>query len=148
MEQRSLEVRLATLERRASRLRVLALLAVALAAVTPASLLLRGEPTLSEGRLWLARDETGRLRAMFGVTTDGVGLTMYDSTGQLRLDLGLAPGGVPGLILLSERGEPVATLNLAQDGNPVLRLADFRQRTRLEMRAATGTTTAPLAPDK
>jgi hypothetical protein len=142
MEQPPLEARLATLERRAGRLRVVALLAVGLAAVTPAWLLLRGEPPLSEGRLWLARDEVGRVRAMFGVTADGVGLTMYDSTGQLRLDLGLAPGGVPGLILLSPRGEPVAAVNLTQDGTPLFRLSDYRSRTRLELRP-TGVVTVP-----
>jgi hypothetical protein len=70
---------------------------------------------------------------MLGITADGVGLTMYDSSGQMRLDLGLAPGGIPGLVLLSPRGEPVATLNLNQQGVPTLRLSDFVQRTRLDL---------------
>lgn len=134
MDQDSLARRLALLERRAGRLRVVAGLAVLLAAATPAWLLLRTTPPLEEGRLWVARDDGGRIRAMFGLTQDGVGLTMYDSTGQMRLDLGLAPGGIPGLVLLSPRGEPVATLNLLQDGTPTLRLSDFAQRARIELR--------------
>lgn len=144
-----LEARLATLERRAARLRVVALLAVLLAAATPAVLLLQREPVLAEGRLWLARDEGGRVRAMLGVTADGVGLTMYDSTGQMRLDLGLAPGGVPGLILLSPQGEPVATLNLLQDGTPTLRLTDYADRQRVELRpeAPAGIRGEPQPPD-
>lgn len=129
-----LEARLALLERRAARLRILALLAVLLAAATPAWLLSRSDPGLVEGRLWMVRDQGGRVRAIFGVTADGVGLSMYDSTGQMRLDLGLAPGGVPGLLLLSPRGEPVAALNLQQDGGPALRLTDFGARQRIELR--------------
>lgn len=129
-----LEARLALLERRAARLRILALLAVLLAAATPAWLLTRADPAMTESRLWMARDQGGRVRAIFGVTADGVGLSMYDSTGQMRLDLGLAPGGVPGLLLLSPRGEPVAALNLQQDGGPTLRLTDYGTRQQVELR--------------
>jgi len=119
MDPISLEARLALLELRSTRLRWLTLLAVGLAAATPAWLLLRPDSGIAEGHLWLARDGSGRIRAMLGVTADGVGLTMYDSTGQMRLDAGLAPGGVPGVLLLSPKGEPAVTLNLQQDGTPV-----------------------------
>jgi hypothetical protein len=137
-----IDARLATLERRLKRVRVLALLAALLAAATPAWLLTRPAQVIEESRLWMARDEAGRLRAMLGVTADGVGLTMYDSTGQMRLDVGLAPGGVPGLVLLTPRGEAAATLNLLQDGTPTLRLLDHGQRTRVEL--APGTPPAGL----
>ncbi|MEZ4587783.1 MAG: hypothetical protein R2909_15440 [Gemmatimonadales bacterium] len=133
MEQASLDDRLTTLERRASRLRWVALLAVILAAATPAWLLLGERPAIVESQLWMVRDSSGTVRALFGLTNDGVALTMYDSTGQVRLDLGLAPGGVPGLLLLSERGEPVAALNLRQEGRPVLRLSDFAARERIDL---------------
>jgi hypothetical protein len=133
MDPAALEERLVLLERRAGRLRVLGLMATALAAATPAWLLLAGDAPLQEGQLWMARDGAGRVRAMLGITADGVGLTMYDSSGQMRLDLGLAPGGIPGLVLLSPRGEPVATLNLNQQGVPTLRLSDFVRRTRLDL---------------
>jgi hypothetical protein len=68
MDQASVDQRLAVLERRASRLRILFLLTVLLAAATPAWLLLRPTPVLEEGRLWVARDDGGRIRAMFGLT--------------------------------------------------------------------------------
>jgi len=150
MEPASLETRLATLERRASRLRWVALLAVALAAATPAWLLLGERSPIVESKLWMVRDSSGTVRALFGLTNDGVALTMYDSTGQVRLDLGLAPGGVPGLLLLSERGEPVAALNVRQEGRPVLRLSDYgaRERIDLEPKGLTGLPpTEPTPPD-
>jgi hypothetical protein len=68
---------------------------------------------------------------MFGVSPDGVGLTMYDSTGQMRLDLGIAPGGVPGLLMLTPKGEPVATLNLIDGRVPVIRLTNVAESTRV-----------------
>jgi hypothetical protein len=70
---------------------------------------------------------------MLGVSNDGVGLTMYDSSGQMRLDVGIAPGGVPGLLMMSNRGEPVAALNLIDGAIPTLRLTNVAEKARIEM---------------
>ena len=122
-----------------------------LAAVTAVLTLTPRGSAIQEARLWIARDSAGRARAMFGVTGDGVGLTMYDSTGQMRLDLGIAPGNVPGLMMLSRRGEPVATLNLTSDGSPTLRLTNSQMPSRVEVTAAPGkqplTAQPPIPPD-
>ena len=104
---------LASIEQRLGRLRVITLLSFAVAVGSLAYALMEKSGAVQDGRLWQARDESGRVRGVFGVSADGVGLTMYDSTGQMRLDVGIAPGGVPGILLMSKSGEPVATLNLA-----------------------------------
>jgi hypothetical protein len=146
-----LAFRLELVERRLRRLRIVAMLAFILAAVTAMISLIPRGAAIQDGRLWIARDSAGRVRAMFGVSGDGVGLTMYDSTGQMRLDLGIAPGNVPGLVMLSRRGEPVATLNLTSDGSPTLRLTNLQMPSRVEVTAAPGrqalTVQPPTPPD-
>ncbi|MBX3145622.1 MAG: hypothetical protein KF785_02535 [Gemmatimonadales bacterium] len=128
-----LSSRLAVLETRISRLRVVAMLSFGVAA-TAVGLTLRGQSdTIVEGRLWLAKDDQGRTRAMFGVTNDGVALTMYDSTGQMRLDVGLTQHGAPGLVMLTNRGEPALTLNLSEGSGPTVRMIDPAAQTRLEL---------------
>ncbi len=76
---------------------------------------------------------------------------MYDSTGQMRLDVGIAPGGVPGILLMSRSGEPVATLNLVDGTVPTLRLTNVAESTRIEMTPRAGTSPismrAPGRPD-
>lgn len=147
----SLAFRLELVERRLRRVRILALLSFLLAAVVAGVALSAKPAAIQEGRLWIARDSAGRVRGIFGVTQDGVALTMYDSTGQMRLDLGIAPGNVPGLIMISKRGEPVATLNLASDGSPTLRLTNPSVPSRVEVSAAPGrepvTAQRPTPPD-
>ncbi|MCC7132849.1 MAG: hypothetical protein IT352_09395, partial [Gemmatimonadales bacterium] len=73
--------RLALLEQRLGRLRMLVWLAVLVAGASLAWGLFEGNDPISEGQLWVAKDPEGRVRGMFGVTNDGIGLTMYDSTG-------------------------------------------------------------------
>lgn len=70
---------------------------------------------------------------MFGVTNDGVALTMYDSTGQLRLDVGLAPSGAPGVLMRSKQGDAVVTLNATDGSPPTLRFTNVAEKTRLEI---------------
>ncbi|MEO8450261.1 MAG: hypothetical protein ABI647_10750 [Gemmatimonadota bacterium] len=151
LELGSLAFRLELVERRLRRLRIVAMLGFILAAITAARTLVPRESAVQEGRLWIAHDSAGRTRMMFGITGDGVGLTMYDSTGQMRLDLGIAPGNVPGLLMLSRRGEPVATLNLASDGSPTLRLTNPQVPSRVDLTAAPGrpplTMQPPTLPD-
>lgn len=125
--------RLALLEQRLGRLRMLVWLAVLVAGASLAWGLFEGNDPISEGQLWVAKDPEGRVRGMFGVTNDGIGLTMYDSTGQMRLDVGIAPGGVPGILLLSKQGEPVAALNLVEGLVPTLRLTNVAERARIEI---------------
>jgi len=124
--------RVSVLEQRHARLRLLAWLGVLVGAGSLTWGLIGANSEVSEGRLWLARDGQGRVRAMLGVSNDAVGLSMYDSTGKLRLDVGVAPGGVPGLLLLSSQGEPVATLNVSASG-PTLRLVRPAESTRVEL---------------
>lgn len=125
--------RLALMEQRLNRLRILAWLAVLVAGASLAWGLFEGNDPITEGQLWVAKDPEGRVRGMFGVTNDGIGLTMYDSTGQMRLDVGIAPGGVPGILLLSKQGEPVAALNLVEGSVPTLRLTNVAERARIEI---------------
>ncbi|MDX2056491.1 MAG: hypothetical protein SFV24_01710 [Gemmatimonadales bacterium] len=125
--------RLALLEQRLARLRMLVWLAVLVAGASLAWGLFEGNDPIAEGQLWVAKDPEGRVRGMFGVTNDGIGLTMYDSTGQMRLDVGIAPGGVPGILLLSKQGEPVAALNLVEGLVPTLRLTNVAERARIEI---------------
>jgi hypothetical protein len=138
-ESASPDSRLAAVEQRLARVRVLAWLGflVAVAGIAGAWYA-ESKSDVSVGRLWIAKDSQGRLRAMFGVSNDGVGLTMYDSTGQMRLDLGIAPGEVPGFLMLSSRGEPVATLNLIEGRVPTLRLTNPADTTRVELRPRSG----------
>jgi hypothetical protein len=133
MDSAPLETRVAQLEQRLSRLRILALLTVVIAAIAPAWLLLAAPSGIAESKLWMVRDSAGTVRALFGLTRDGVALTMYDSTGQIRLDVGLAPDGTPGVLLLSDRGEPTAALNLRHGGRPTLRLSDYATRERMDL---------------
>ncbi|MEZ4455493.1 MAG: hypothetical protein R2882_02925 [Gemmatimonadales bacterium] len=121
------------MEVRLSRLRLITLLSFATAAAALAWSLWRRTDPIAEGQLWIARDEAGRVREVFGVSADGVGLTMYDSTGQMRLDLGIAPGGTPGLLLLTAGGEPVATINVPTSGQPGIRLTDPVSNARVEL---------------
>jgi hypothetical protein len=125
--------RLTTIERRLNRLRYLAWAGFLAAGGALAWGLYQRADPITEGQVWVAKDPSGRVRGMFGVSTDGVGLTMYDSTGQMRLDLGIAPGGVPGMILFSKGGEPVAALNLAEGSVPTLRLTNVPERVRVEV---------------
>jgi len=128
----SADARLATLERHVARLRVLAWLGVVIGAGSLGWVFATADPPVREGRLWLIRDERGRVRAQLGVSSDGVGLTMYDSAGKLRLDVGVAPGGVPGLVLVSPEGVPVATMNASSSG-PTLRLVGAADTMRVEL---------------
>lgn len=128
-----LTTRLAVLETRLSRLRVVALLAFGVAVAALGYALLAQSPAITEGRLWLAKDAEGRTRAMFGVTNDGVALTMYDSTGQMRLDVGLTQSGVPGLVMLTNRGEPALTLNLSEGTGPTVRMTNSAENARIEI---------------
>lgn len=125
--------RLTAIELRMTRLRMIALLSFAVAAVALGWGLLARADRITEGQMWIAKDEAGVIRGMFGVSADGVGLTMYDSTGQMRLDVGLAQGGSPGIILLSKHGEPVATLNMTEGTAPTLRLTNIADSVRLEV---------------
>lgn len=129
---------LASIEQRLGRLRVISLLSFAVAAGALAYALLDRTAAVQDGKLWQARDASGRVRGVFGVSADGVGLTMYDSTGQMRLDVGIAPGGVPGILLLSKTGEPVATLNLVGGSVPTLRLTNVAESTRIVMTPRVG----------
>jgi hypothetical protein len=134
-ESASADSRLRRLEQHLARVRVLAWLAFLVGVGGIAwGWYAESKADVTIGRLWIAKDRQGRLRAMFGVSNDGVGLTMYDSTGQMRLDLGIAPGEVPGLLMLSPRGEPVATLNLIDGKVPTLRLTSPAETTRVELR--------------
>jgi hypothetical protein len=128
-----LETRLRRLEVGVSRLRITVLLAFATAAGALAWGMFERRDPVVEGRLWIARDSSGTVRGMFGLSNDGVGLTMYDSTGQMRLDVGIAPGGTPGILLLSKRGEPVASLNLTDGRVPILRMSNVADSVRLEV---------------
>jgi hypothetical protein len=139
---------LADLERKLGRVRILALLAFLVGAGGFAWGLVERTPAVNEGRLWLARDEQGRVRGMFGVAPDGVGLTLYDSTGQMRLDLGVAPGGVPGLIMLSPKGEPVATINLIEGRIPVIRLTNSAESTRVVLQPRAGAALQVQSPER
>ncbi len=130
---------LASIEQRLGRLRVITLLSFVVAVGALAYSLMEKSGTVQDGRLWQARDESGRVRGVFGVSADGVGLTMYDSTGQMRLDVGIAPGGVPGILLMSKTGEPVATLNLVDGAIPTLRLTNVAESTRIELTPRAGT---------
>lgn len=132
------ESRLAVVEQRLGRLRVITLLAFATAAGALAWGMFQRRDPITEGRLWIARDSSGTIRGMFGVSNDGVGLTMYDSTGQMRLDVGIAPGGRPGILLLSRRGEPVATLSVTDSAVPVVRLSNVSDSVRLEIAPRNG----------
>ncbi len=134
----ALDARLRAMEQRLVRLRIITLLSFVTAAVALGYTLLRRTDPIVEGRLWIAKDEQGRTRGMFGLTNDGVALTMYDSTGQMRLDVGIAPGGVPGLLLVNGRGEPVATLNASDARGPALRMTDVVQAARVEIVPRTG----------
>ncbi|MHB1327262.1 MAG: hypothetical protein ACYC2K_03595 [Gemmatimonadales bacterium] len=128
-----LSTRLAVIEKRLARLRIVAMLSFGVAAGALAFALLRTADPIAEGRLWLAKDAEGRTRAMFGVTNDGVALTMYDSTGQMRLDVGLSQAGVPGMIMLTSRGEPALTLNLPEGTGPTVRMINAAENTRVEI---------------
>ncbi len=140
---------LRALEAKLKRVRILAWLAVVVAAGSLAWGLLGSGTSIAEGKMWLVRDEQQRVRAMFGVSESGVGLTMYDSTGQMRLDLGLAPNGGPGLLLISPKGEPVATINLNTDAVPTLRLTDVASGVRVEVSPRPGATpVVVVAPGK
>jgi hypothetical protein len=143
--------RLALLERKLARVRILALLAFLVGAGGLAWGLFEQGSAVRDGQLWLARDDAGRIRGMFGVSADGVGLTLYDSTGQMRLDLGVAPGGVPGLLMLSAKGEPVATLNLIEGRVPLIRLTNVAESTRVLVQPKAGgaglEVQAPRRPD-
>jgi hypothetical protein len=133
-ESASVDSRLSALEQRLARVRLLAWLGFLVAAASIAGAwYAESKADVSVGRLWIAKDSQGRLRAMFGVSNDGVGLTMYDSVGRMRLDLGIAPGEVPGLMMVSSRGEPVATLNLIDGRVPMLRLNNPAETTRVEL---------------
>ena len=134
---------LASIEQRLGRLRIISLLSFALAAGSLAYALMDKTGPVQDGQLWQARDASGRVRGVFGVSTDGVGLTMYDTTGQMRLDVGIAPNGVPGILLLSKIGQPVATLNLVDGSVPTLRLTNVAESTRIVMTPRIGT--APLS---
>lgn len=129
---------LAALELKLKRVRILALLAFAVAAGALAWGLFERDLPIAEARMWQVRDAQHRVRAMFGVSEGGVGLTMYDTSGQIRLDVGLAPNGGPGLVLLSSSGGAVATLNLTRDGVPSLRLANPGDQTRIQLSPAAG----------
>lgn len=146
-----LQDRVALLETRLGRLRLFAQVAFLLAAASMAWGVSRYQPATTGPAVWEARDAGGRLRAVLGLAGDGVGLTMYDSMGQMRLDLGLSPSGVPGLLLVSPRGEPVATLNLAEDGSPLLRMVHPSKRSRMVLRPAADSTWVmrgpPVPPD-
>ncbi len=130
--------RLAGLELRLARLRLIALLAFAVAAAAMGWTLMARGDRITEGQMWVAKDAAGVVRGMFGVSGDGVGLTMYDSTGQMRLDVGIAPGGVPGLMLLSKHGEPVVTLNVTNGTAPTLRLTNMADSLRIEVSPRAG----------
>ena len=130
--------RLAGLELRLARVRWIALLAFGVAAGAMGWGLLARADRITEGQMWIAKDAGGVVRAMFGVSADGVGLTMYDSTGQMRLDVGIAPGGSPGILLLSKHGEPVATLNVTDGTVPTLRLTSVADSVRVEVAPRTG----------
>ena len=125
--------RLTAIELRMSRLRLITLLSFAVAAAALGWGLMARADRIVEGQMWIARDAAGVVRGMFGVSADGVGLTMYDSTGQMRLDVGLAQGGSPGIIMLSKHGEPVATLNMTEGTVPTLRLSNIADSLRLEI---------------
>ncbi len=132
--------RIAGLERRLVRLRMLCWLGLVVATGSFAWAL-RTEPGgVTDGRLWLARDEAGRVRGMFGVTNDAVALTMYDSTGQLRLDVGLAPNAAPGMLMRSAGGDPVAMVTVNDAGIPIVRLTNGAERLRLEVAPRPGAT--------
>ncbi len=132
-DQDLVSTRLAVLETRLGRLRIVAMLSFGVAAGALGVALLRTADPITEGRLWLAKDADGRTRAMFGVTNDGVALTLYDSTGQMRLDVGLSQAGVPGLIMLTNRGEPALTLNLSDEAGPTVRMVNSAENSRLDI---------------
>lgn len=133
-----LTLKLATIEKRVARLRIFTWTAFALAGAALAWGMFERRSPITEGQLWVSRDSEGRMRAMFGVSNDGVALTMYDSTGQMRLDVGIAPGGVPGIMMLSSRGEPVASLNLIEGSIPTLRLTNVAEKARIQLEPRAG----------
>jgi hypothetical protein len=143
--------RVAAMEVRLSRLRAISLLSFGVAAGALGWGLMQRADPVTEGQLWIAKDGAGRVRGLFGVSGDGVGLTMYDSTGQMRLDLGIAPGGVPGLLLLSKRGEPVAAVNVPDGGVPTIRLTNLGEETRVDIVPSASATAVrvqgPVQPD-
>jgi hypothetical protein len=92
-------------------------------------------------------DGAGRLRAGLGVAAAGApGLGIYGKDGKTRIEialggglgrvrlydakgmpaaaLGVTPGGTPGLVLMDNEGRPRASLDVADDGAPTLRMGD------------------------
>jgi len=64
----------------------------------------------------------GELTAQLTTSREGTpALFFYDSSGRLKLNLGIYPEGPPGIILFDGNGQAAALLRLAEeDGSPVL----------------------------
>jgi hypothetical protein len=76
-------------------------------------------PDTLEAQQFLLRDNSGKLRAAMGVTSDGaVGINLDDPTGHTRLTVDLDASGVPGVDLYDQNGLRRATIALGSTGEP------------------------------
>ncbi len=76
-------------------------------------------------------DELGRNMAILGTSPAGVGLSVYDTVGRLRTDIGLSPSGTPGVFLFTPQGQTAAAINLTETGVPSVRLTDATSGAKL-----------------
>ena len=130
---KALEARLAYVEKRLGRFRAMFVLLLVLAAGTPVTLLLWPRDEVV-AKAFVVRDDDGRVRGVLGLSGGAVAMTLLDSTGQMRADVGVAEGGTPSLLLLSGAGVPVASLTLQADGAPFLRLTEPSNAHRIWLR--------------
>ncbi len=119
---KTLETRLTLIECRLRRLRILSLLLLVLAATAAWAAITGPGKELLVSRIIL-EDDAGRPRGTFSVTGGAPALTFYDSTGQLRGDLGLTQDGRPSMILLDADGRPTYSLTERGAGGLTLLLS-------------------------
>ena len=73
---------------------------------------------------FVLQDAQGRPMAILGTSPAGVGLSVYDTLGKIRTDIGISPSGTPGVFLFTTSGQTAAAINLTEVGTPSLRLTD------------------------
>lgn len=132
-----LESRLALIELRLRRLRILSGLLLLLAGAAAWAAISGPGESLIVSRLIL-EDEAGRQRGVISATGGAPALAFYDSTGQLRGDVGLTQDGRPAMILLDASGRPIYSLTERASGGLTVLLSTPGTGSRVMLRSGTG----------
>jgi hypothetical protein len=121
-EPKSMEARMAELEKHNRSLRwtvmltlVLSILGLMWGRLWPAN-------GVIEARSFVVVDAAGKPRGSFAFDASGVGLNLQDDHGRWRTGLLVDDMGRPALFLFDTASQPVVTLNLQRGGSPSFRL--------------------------